>query len=96
MDKSEITHSKGGTVYSGPDAVRYFGAMQLKLAIRLYRKTKIIPTRGMSISRMLKLAKPFTGKRYANSAAGWEKCEADLQVWCDTMRAALPETREGE
>ena len=94
MTDSEIIISPVGVVYSGADAVTFFAAKNLKICISLYMKTGIIPTRGVTISKMLKLAHRYTGKTYKNGVVGWSACVADLDVWCNTMRAALPITTQ--
>jgi hypothetical protein len=96
-NESCITHHAGGSVsITGPDATNYFRAVQLKLFIGLYIKTGIIPTRGVTISKMLKIATEYTGKKYKNSRPEWERAQADMDVWCATMKAALPIVNEGE
>jgi hypothetical protein len=93
-DNSEITlHASGGYTVTGRDGISLMRAVYLKSSITLYRKTGLIPTRGVTISRMLKLATEITGKTYsARKRADYERAEADLQVWCDTMRTAIPTT----
>lgn len=85
---SQITIGKGGTVFEGPDATALFRAMTLKGALGLYAKHGIIPTRGVTITRMLAIATEYTGKKYRRGEAA--KAAADVEVWCNTMRAALP------
>jgi len=94
---SEIRHhAGGGTTITGPDAMNYFRAVQIKLFIGLHIKTGMIPTRGVTISRMLKMATEYTGQKYKNSRPEWERARADMEVWCATMKAALPIVHEGE
>lgn len=79
----------------GPDAVNLFRAIQLKGAIKLYRQTGMIPTRGVTITKMLEIAtKDYTHKAYK----GKNKCEAaeaDLQEWVEAMKAAMPVVEGG-
>lgn len=94
MDNSELVVNKEGRVvcYVGPDATNLFRAKTLKAGLSLWRKTKMIPTRGVTISVMLVMAYGYTGKAYTRKQV--EQAEADLQVWIDTMAAALPVTQE--
>jgi len=85
---SYISHSAGGTTYSGPDAVRLQQAITLRSAIKLYRACGVIPTRGMGIVNMLKLATTITSKTYKRTQSA--QAEADLHIWIETMKSALP------
>lgn len=93
---SSITYDKSGNAvtFSGPDAVELYRAGLLHMHIGLWIKTKMIPTRGVTITRMLAMASEFTGKRYTHKQAA-QAC-ADLDVWIKTMKAALPSVTEGE
>lgn len=89
MQKSEIIHHKGGgTTLSGPDAVNLYRAATLKVSLQLYAKTGMIPTRGVTGPMMLKMATEYTGKTYKRGQ--YVQAAADVGVWVDTMRAALP------
>ena len=87
---SYIHHSTGGTLYSGPDAVRLQQAITLRSAIKMYVMSsgQIIPTRGMGITKMLALAGTITGKKYKRSQTS--EAQADLHIWIETMKSALP------
>lgn len=85
-----VVHKSGGTTFAGPDAVNLFRAITLKMSLSLYAKTGMIPTRGVTSTVMLKLAKEYTGKTYKRGEH--EKAAADVQVWIDTMKAAMPVT----
>jgi hypothetical protein len=87
---SQITHTDGGTTIVGPDAMLFYKAAQLKGFIGLYIKCGMIPTRGVTISKMLKMATEITKKPYKNTDDGRRQAEADLQTWVNTMKAALP------
>jgi len=91
---SYIHHTSGGTLYSGPDAVRLQQAITLRSAIKLYRACGVIPTRGMGIVNMLKLATSITGKPYKRTHAA--QAEADLHIWIETMKSALPIFQEDQ
>lgn len=90
-DHSEITISRGGTVYAGPDATELFACAVLRSAIGLLEKG-IQPTRGYTMKRALGACKRYTGKTYKRTQAAQAK--ADLTVWIETMKSALPITRE--
>ena len=91
---SEIRITRGGTTFSGPDAVAYFRARALRSAIQMYVKSggQIIPTRGMGITNMLKSATEFTNTNYKRTQA--QMAIDDLTIWIATMQSALPITSE--
>lgn len=89
-DNTAITHSNGSTLLTG-DAIEFYRRAQLKAFIGLYIKTGMIPTRGVTISKMLKLATEITGQTYKNNREGWLKAEADLDKNVKTLRAAIPD-----
>jgi len=91
---TEGIHVRNGiaTSYSGPDAVHVFRAKMLRSSIGLHQKTGLIPTRGVTITKMFKLAGQYTGQTYKRGEH--ERCMADLQVWIETMLSALPITRD--
>ena len=88
--ESEIVHHNGGTTLSGPDAMRFYQAVQLKSFLKLYAKTGIRPTRGVGPAQMLGLASNITGHKYKRGA--FLEAAEDLSTWIETMRAALPVT----
>lgn len=94
MRESEIIVSKGTEVYSGPDAIKLYAAKSLIFGLRVYARTGLIPTRGVTISVMLKQAKEYTGKDYKRGDA--LKAADDVHKWAAEMQAALPTTIEGE
>ncbi|WCD44239.1 hypothetical protein Lumi_100 [Xylophilus phage Lumi] len=86
--RPDITnHPGGGFTVQGADGIKYFKACTLKGAIKMYALTGMIPTRGVTITKMLALAKEFTGKDYKRGQA--MIAHADLEVWCSTMKSAL-------
>lgn len=92
-DESYIEHGKyGTTTIVGPDAQALYRALIIKSAIKLYKDTNggVIPTRGMTITRMLQAATKITSKQYKRGLKGCDAAIADLQTWCDAMKAALP------
>jgi hypothetical protein len=97
--QSEIVHHKhGGTTLVGPDAIELMRAATVKQGLLMHFRTK----GGMRLTRMatptllLKLAKQYTGKTYKRKAdySHFQDAANDVQVWIDTMRAALPITDE--
>jgi hypothetical protein len=91
FDQSEISVSAHGSIcFSGRDAVEFYRAIALRSAIDLYARSKIKMTRQLTPSTMLQLAGQFTGKSYKRGQ--YAQASADLAVWIETMRAALPVT----
>jgi len=89
MSQSEIIlHSDGAISFLGGDAIELFRALTLRNHIQLYAKTKLIPTRGMGIRKMLALATQFTGNSYTTKQL--QNACNDLTIWIETMRSALP------
>ena len=76
------------TTFAGPDATKLYQAMVLKSSLKLYAATGMIPTRGVTITRMLTLAGSFCGKTYKRGDA--RQAAADLQIWIDAMKCAIP------
>jgi hypothetical protein len=88
-DDSYIVLGKDGKIsaYVGPDATNLVRAKLLKISLGMYA-VGLIPTRGMTITKALKMATSYTGKPYKHSQ--WQKAQADLEVWIREMQAALP------
>ena len=59
---SEIVIGKGGTSYNGPDAVDLFRLKTLRSGISMHQKFGMIPTRGVTITKMLGMVTAITGK----------------------------------
>lgn len=74
--------------FVGPDAVNYVRAEVLASSLRLYATAKILPTRGVSATMMLKMATGYTGKSYKRGE--YLKAAEDIKVWANEMKAALP------
>ena len=83
-----INEKGEATTYAGPDAVNLHRAITLKTAIKLYDKSGIIPTRGMTITKMLALVKQYTSKKYKTTQK--KQAIQDLEKWIETMKAAMP------
>jgi hypothetical protein len=90
-EDSYIRYSKSrgeATSYVGRDATELFRVNMIKVSIKLYMKTGMIPTRGVTISKMLKMAEQYTGRKYKKSEAAY--AVEDLHNWVSTMVSALP------
>lgn len=87
---SHIEYDKDGYAigFVGKDAVLYYRALALRSALGLLAHG-IIPSRGLTKTPALKLASGITGKPYKRTEV--EKARADLLLWANTMKAALPQ-----
>lgn len=94
MSDSEVVFSRSATTFAGPDAVALFQAVQLRSAINMYVETggRLIPTRGVTITKMLAFATRLTGQKYKRTQA--KQALVDLDAWIATMRIALPVREE--
>lgn len=80
---------KGRAVsFVGPDAVALYRAAVLRSGIGLMAKG-IKPTRGASMKKLLVMATGLTQKPYKRTEH--EKARADLGLWIDAMKSALPQ-----
>jgi hypothetical protein len=91
MNDSNITVSRGSIGFNGEDAVKLYQATLLVSSLKMWAKHKMIPTRGVTITKMLKLATTFTGIPYRRCDA--DRAAADVQIWADNMKLALPVIR---
>jgi len=87
-DESFISVGKGFTTFVGPDATRMFAAASLRGAIGLYLETRMKASRVHTPTRMLAAASAITRKPYKRGQLA--QAHADLTVWIETMKAALP------
>jgi hypothetical protein len=78
------------TMYAGPDGVALFRVKVLLSSIKMYRKSGIIPTRGVGITLMMRLASEITGMKYQRGVIGWLAAEKDLEQWILAMQSAIP------
>ena len=85
-------NGNGGFTLTG-DAIPVFGVISLRGAIKLHKACGMIPTRGMTITKMLQRAGEITGKKYKRGQH--DAAIADLTVWIDAAKASLPVEREG-
>lgn len=88
QDESYISVSSSATSFVGPDAVNLMRAISLVSALKLYAKHKMMVTRGLTPTRLLEQASGYSGKAYKRGQY-WQAA-ADVQVWADAMKAALP------
>lgn len=88
---SEIVVGAGHTTFAGPDAVALYTATVIRSACRMM-KTGMRPNRAYTPTAVLAKAGSITGKTYKRGQ--YDQAIADLDVWIDAMKAALP-VREG-
>lgn len=88
-EESYVSHREGvATCYVGPDATNLFRARVLRIGLNGWIKFKMQPTRGVNITRMLKMVTEYTGKTYKKNQC--EQAVADMDTWIHTMAAAMP------
>ena len=91
MSDSYIEYSRGrkeATSYVGSDATHLYRVNMIKVSIKLWMKTGMMPTRGIGIRKMLKMAEQYTGRKYKTSEAAY--AVEDLHNWVTCMVSALP------
>lgn len=91
MSDSRIVYSKSSgepISYIGPDATQLYRVNMLKTCIKMWMKTGMMPTRGIGIHKMLKMAEVYTGRKYKKSEAAY--AIEDLHHWVSCMVSALP------
>ena len=94
MTESYLVKDTTGMVsaYVGPDATLLASARVLRSSIKLYKASRVIPFRGMTITKMLGAASRITMKPYKRSEI--DRAIDDLGIWINNMVLALPtETR---
>lgn len=87
------TFGNDGVSISGNEAVNFYRALVLKGAIGLLQKG-ITPTRGLTMTKALKLATGYTGKAYKRTQS--DLAVLELQTWIDNERPNIPFNDEGE
>jgi hypothetical protein len=92
-DDSFISAGKGGTLFAGPDAVALYRAIALRSALRLYVETGLRANRAYTPTAMRAAASRITRKPYKRTELA--RAMADLTLWIDAMKAALPVIAEG-
>jgi len=90
MNNDKIVYNERGEAVSfvGHDAVKLFQAAALCSGLGLLAKG-IKPARGWTIKGALATASIFTGKQYKRTQIA--QARMDLQIWIQTMKAALPQ-----
>lgn len=73
--------------FDGPDAVACYRVAVLIQSLSLLSKG-IKPTRGLTIKKAMLIAKEYTGQDYKRTEI--ERAKADLKVWLETMKSAIP------
>lgn len=73
--ENSITNHAGGTMFSGPKGVDVFRIATLSSGIGLLQNG-ITPTRGLSMTKALKMATEYTGKKYKRTES--DIARADL------------------
>lgn len=95
MSNPSIDHrSSGGTSYTGRDAVNLYRAKTLVVALRMYARSGMIPSRNVTPARMLVLASEYTGKTYKRGEHA--QAAEDVMTWVNTMAVAIPTTVDGK
>ena len=90
MNTDRITVSQTGAVtYEGVDAVKLYGLKALRRGIQLHRDCGMIPTRGVTITKMLASASAITGKTYKGKTKH-DAAIADLTATIDAAMASMP------
>jgi len=86
---SEIHTANGSIVsYIGHDATELFRVKTLRMGIQLHGKTGMVLTRGVTITKMFRMAERYTGQKYKRGEHA--RAVRDLTVWISTMTSALP------
>lgn len=80
-------NTQGNAISFNGEGVNVFRAALLASSIGLYSKTKIIPTRGVTITKMLKMAEGYTGRLYKRTQL--DMCIADLNTWVQRRKQEL-------
>ena len=91
MTTNSITSygNNGGTTFAGPKAVDVLRCAMLKRFIALHAKTGIIPTRGVTITKMFTMTTEYTGKKYKRGEH--DKAVRDLDLICDVKVSQVHE-----
>ena len=87
-----IHFTTGATTFVGEDATRLFAACALRVQLRLYAKTGMFASRGVTLSKMLDAVARTVGrpKSYRRSDNGVAQAMADIDAWIERQKAAIP------
>lgn len=88
MDDSRITIDKVGTMYAGRDAVELFRVKMLISGLKLNASTGMLPTRGMTKSKMLAMAGQYTKRKYKRTEM--QQAIDDLKEFYSLLASSLP------
>lgn len=93
---SFITLDSNGApiAFVGPDATELVRAIMLKSALTLWHRTKIITTRGCTITYMIGQLPRYTGRAWTRKEL--PQAIAALDVWIENMKMALPQRHVGD
>lgn len=91
-DQSFVRVTPHATSFVGGDAVELYRLKALRMAIRMHKTCGMIPTRGVTITKMLAQVtmltkKPYTGKTKHDAAI------ADLNARIAAAEASMPVER---
>lgn len=88
-DSHIVVDADGNAVsYVGPDATDLFRVRMLRASILMHAQSGIIPTRGMTITRLFQAASGYTGKAYKRGQH--DQAVADLDRHIAAFTASLP------
>jgi hypothetical protein len=97
VDDSRVVYDNEGKAiaFIGYDGTRLFQAITLYEGIGLLSKG-VMPAEGWTMHGALKtVTAMFTGRKYNRTE--WQQARADLKVWIENMKLALPmEIRKGD
>jgi len=90
MSDSHVVVNADGTpfIFVGPDAVDLFRVRVLRSSIAMHKRSGIIPTRGVTITKMLAMASQYTGRPYKRGQH--DQALADLDRHLAAFTASMP------
>lgn len=94
MSDSYVSITPHAISFVGRDAVDLFRARTLLTSLRMYARTGMMMTRGLTLTRMLALAGAYTGKRYKRTQI--THAIEDLRTWADAFALSLEHRVEGK
>jgi hypothetical protein len=89
-DNSHIAVNQESTAFVGQDATKLYSATCVMIGLRTYAKFGRSLNRAYTPTNMLAFASGITKQKYSKTKDGYLLAAADLKVWCDAMKAALP------
>ena len=90
MNDSHIVVNADGTpvCFVGPDATDLFRVRVIRASILMHKQCGIIPTRGVTITRLFQIASGYTGKPYKRGQH--DQALADLDRHLAAFTASMP------